>query len=70
MIDTDISYLPLNRHEAYTKEGFAELCTSGTAIIEVFSVSYQISKNDIVTILPLQRDMICNISDDFFYDIL
>ena len=65
MIDTDISYLPLNRHEAYTKEGFAGLCTSGTAIIEVFSVSHQISKNDIVTILPLQRAMIRDISDDF-----
>ena len=53
-IYTDISFLPVNEHEAYLKEGFGGICTAGTAIIEVFSVRRQISKNDIVTILPLQ----------------
>ena len=65
MIYTDISHLPLNGHEAYLKEGFGGLCTGGTAVIEVFSVSQRISTNDIVTILPLQLAAIREISDDF-----
>ena len=65
MIYTDISHFPLNGHEAYMKEGFGGVCTSGTAVIEVFSVSHQISANDIVTVLPLQLASIRNISDDF-----
>ncbi|KIO44201.1 MULTISPECIES: helix-turn-helix domain-containing protein [Sanguibacteroides] len=64
-IYTDISFLPVNEHEAYLKEGFGGICTAGTAIIEVFSVRRQISKNDIVTILPLQLASIHQISDDF-----
>lgn len=65
MIYTDISHLPLNGHEEYLKEGFGGLCTGGTAIIEVFSVSHQLSANDIITILPLQLAAIREISDDF-----
>lgn len=65
MIYTDISHLPLNGYEAYLKEGLGGLCTGGTAVIEVFSVSQRISTNDIVTILPLQLAAIREISDDF-----
>ncbi|SHE29919.1 AraC-type DNA-binding protein [Bacteroides faecichinchillae] len=65
MIYTDISHLPLNKHETYLKEGFGGLCTSGTAVIEIFSVSHRISPNDIVTVLPLQLASIREISDDF-----
>lgn len=44
MIYTDISHLPLNGYEAYLKEGLGGLCTGGTAVIEVFSVSQRISQ--------------------------
>lgn len=65
MIYTDISHLPLSEHETYLKEGFGGLCTSGSAVIEVFSISHRISTNDIVTILPLQLAAIREVSDDF-----
>lgn len=45
-IYTDLSALPVDEHEAYLAEGFGGVCTGGTAVIEVFSVSRQISKND------------------------
>ena len=53
-IYTDLSALPADEHEAYLAEGFSGVCTGGTAVIKVFSVSRQVSKNDLVTILPLQ----------------
>lgn len=43
-IYTDLSALPVDEHEAYLAEGFGGVCTGGTAVIEVFSVSRQISK--------------------------
>lgn len=64
-IDTDISALPAGAHGAYLEEGFCGVCTGGTAVIEVFSLRSQISKNDIVTILPLQLVSIHDVSDDF-----
>ena len=36
--------LPVDEHEAYLAEGFGGVCTGGTAVIEVFSVSRRISK--------------------------
>lgn len=64
-IYTDLSALPADEHEAYLTEGFSGICTRGTAVIKVFSLSYQISKNDLVTILPTQLVSICEISPDF-----
>lgn len=64
-IYTDVSHLPVSELPAYVEEGFGGVCTGGTAEIEVFSVRRQISKNDIVTILPLQLVSISNASDDF-----
>lgn len=64
-IYTDISALPANEHETYIGEAFSGICTGGSAVIEVFSVSRRISKNDLVTILPLQLISIRDISDDF-----
>ena len=64
-IYTDISALPADEHEAYLAEGFGGVCTGGTAVIEVFSVSRQISKNDLVTVLPLQSVLIREVSPDF-----
>ena len=43
-IYTDLSALPVDEHEAYLAEGFGGVCTGGTAVIEVFSVSRRISK--------------------------
>lgn len=64
-IYTDISALPVSKHEEYIGEAFSGVCTGGSAVIEVFSVSHRISKNDLVTILPLQLVSIRDISDDF-----
>ena len=64
-IYTDLSALPVDEHEAYLAEGFGGVCTGGTAVIEVFSVSRQISKNDLVTVLPLQSVLIREVSPDF-----
>ena len=62
---TDISCLPLTEHATYLEEGVGGLCTGGTAIIELFSKRRQISKNDLVTILPCQLASIHKVSDDF-----
>ena len=62
---TDISCLPLTEHETYLGEGFGGLCTGGTAVIDLFSMRRQISKNDLVTILPFQLGSIHKVSDDF-----
>lgn len=62
---TDISCLPLTEHATYLEEGVGGLCTGGTAIIEQFSMRRQISKNDLVTILPCQLASIHKVSDDF-----
>ena len=64
-IYTDLSALPADEHEAYLAEGFGGVCTGGTAVIEVFSVSRRISKNDLVTVLPLQSVLIREVSPDF-----
>ncbi|MDD6211075.1 MAG: helix-turn-helix transcriptional regulator [Bacteroidales bacterium] len=64
-IYTDISALPVCGQEAYLEEGFGGICTRGTAVVEVFSVRRRISVNDLVTVLPLQRAAIRDISDDF-----
>lgn len=64
-IYTDLSALPVNEHEAYLTEGFGGICTGGTAEIKVFSTHKRISKNDLVTILPLQSASICEMSPDF-----
>ena len=62
---TDISCLPLTKHATYLGEGFGGLCTGGTAVIDLFSMRRQISKNDLVTILPFQLGSIHKVSDDF-----
>ena len=62
---TDISCLPLTEHATYLEEGVGGLCTGGTAIIELFSMRRQISKNDLVTMLPCQLASIHKVSDDF-----
>lgn len=62
---TDISCLPLTEHATYLEEGVGGLCTGGTAMIELFSMQRQISKNDLVTILPCQLASIHKVSDDF-----
>ena len=62
---TDISCLPLTEHATYLEEGVGGLCTGGTAIIELFSMRRQISKNDLVPILPCQLASIHKVSDDF-----
>ena len=62
---TDISCLPLTEHATYLGEGFGGLCTGGTAGIDLFSMRRQISKNDLVTILPFQLGSIHKVSDDF-----
>ena len=64
-IYTDISALPVGEHDAYMEEGFGGICTRGTAVIKVFSVSRRISRNDLVTVLPLQQVSIRDVSDDF-----
>ena len=64
-IYTDLSALPADEHEAYLAEGFSGVCTGGTAVIKVFSVSRQVSKNDLVTILPLQSVSVREVSPDF-----
>ena len=61
----DISCLPLTEHATYLEEGVGGLCTGGTAMIELFSMRRQISKNDLVTILPCQLASIHKVSDDF-----
>lgn len=61
----DISSLPANSKPAYIGEGFAALCTGGSAVVEVFSESCRISKNDLIVILPLQLVSIRNVSEDF-----
>mgnify|MGYP002552557094 FL=1 len=62
---TDISCLPLTEHATYLGEGYGGLCTGGTAVIDLFSMRRQISKNDLVTILPFQLGSIHKVSDDF-----
>lgn len=64
-IYTHISALPANEHEAYLAEGFSGICTGGTALIKVFSVNRSISRNDLVTVLPLQLVSISEVSPDF-----
>ncbi len=64
-IYTDLSALPAGEHEAYLEEGFSGVCTGGTAVIEVFSLSSRITKNVLITILPLQSVSIRDVSDDF-----
>lgn len=64
-IYTDLSALPAGEYEAYLEEGFSGVCTGGTAVIEVFSVSSRITKNVLITILPLQSVSIRDVSDDF-----
>lgn len=64
-IYTDLSALPADEHEAYLAEGFSGVCTGGTAVIKFFSVSRQVSKNDLVTILPLQSVSVREVSPDF-----
>lgn len=64
-VDTDISALPACEHEAYLEEGFCGMCTGGTAVIKVFSVSRTITENDLVTVLPLQLVSIHDVSADF-----
>lgn len=64
-IYTDLSALPADEHEAYLAEGFGGVCTGGTAVIEVFSINRRISKNDLVTVLPLQSVLIREVSPDF-----
>lgn len=64
-IYTNISALPAHAHEAYLAEGFSGICTGGTAIIKNLSTTRQISKNDLVTVLPLQLVSIAEMSLDF-----
>lgn len=64
-IYTDLSALPTSEHEAYLTEGFGGICTGGTAIIKVSATRRHISKNDLVTILPLQSASIREMSPDF-----
>lgn len=64
-IYTDITVLPASEHEAYLAEGFSGVCTDGSAVIKVFSISHRISKNDLVTILPMQSVSIHEMSPDF-----
>lgn len=64
-IHTDVSSLPVSEYEEYLEEGFGGVCTGGTAVIEFYSVRRQISKNDLITILPLQLVAIHDISKDF-----
>lgn len=64
-IYTDPAFLPAGEQEKYVEEGFGGICTAGSMVIEVFSVRRKITKNDLVTILPLQRVSVREISDDF-----
>lgn len=64
-IHSDISLLPATGHETYQNDGFGGVCTGGTAIIKLFSVSRKISKNDLVTVLPQQLVCMSQVSDDF-----
>lgn len=64
-IYTDISALPVHNHETYLEEGFGGICTNGTAVIKVFSISRKIAPNDLITILPLQLVQMREVSDDF-----
>lgn len=64
-IHTDISLLPANEHQTYLEEGFNGICTGGSAVIQLFSVRYRISENELVTVLPQQLVSIREISDDF-----
>ena len=64
-IYTDTLSLPVSEHASYAEEGFGGICTGGSAVIEVFSLRRQISKNDLVTILPLQLTSLREASDDF-----
>lgn len=64
-IYTDISFLPVDEHEAYLEEGISGVCTGGTAIVEVSSFPCKIARNDLVTILPLQLASIREVSHDF-----
>ena len=57
--------MQLTEHATYLGEGFGGLCTGGTAVIDLFSMRRQISKNDLVTILPFQLGSIHKVSDDF-----
>ncbi len=64
-IYTDLSALPAGEHDAYLAEGFGGICTSGSAVIKVFSYRRRIYKNDLVTVIPLQSASICEKSPDF-----
>lgn len=64
-IYTDISYLPIHEYETYLEEGLGGICTGGTALIKVSSVCQKLSKNDLITILPLQLAQIQEMSADF-----
>lgn len=64
-IYTDLPALPANEHEAYLSEGFGGVCIAGTAVIKVFSITRRISRNDLVTILPMQSVSVSEMSPDF-----
>lgn len=64
-IHINAKHLPISEHEVYLEEGLYGVCTSGTAVIEVFSVSYRIAQNDLINILPMQLVAIREKSDDF-----
>lgn len=64
-IHINASPFPVSGDGAYLEEGLCGVCTSGTAVIEVFSVVYRISPNDLLNILPMQLVTIREKSDDF-----
>lgn len=64
-IYTDISHLPLNENPSYLVEGFVGVCTGGHAVVEIFSHSRKIIKNDLVVIFPLVWASIREVSDEF-----
>lgn len=65
IIFDDISLLPISADPTYLGEGFAGLCTAGTAVVELFDRSSRIRPGDLVVILPLQFASLRDRSDDF-----
>lgn len=64
-LHTNITLLPASEHEAFLEEGFNGICTGGSAVIRIFSVTCRISANDLITVLPQQLVSVSEISDDF-----
>lgn len=64
-IFNDTSELPMCEEPLYLGEGFAGVCTRGSAIIEVFSTPYRVAKDDLVVILPLQLVSMREPTEDF-----